>query len=81
MFAAPVCGTYGDWSDWTECDQPCGPGLQYRFRESLLDQDEMGIVCPPDVESDDCNIQECGTSSQICDSSGSCKSIILLNSN
>lgn len=60
----PVCGTYGDWSDWTECDQPCGPGLKYRFREGLLDQDKMGIVCPPDVESDDCIIQECEVTSK-----------------
>ena len=28
-----VDGQFGDWTDWTECSEECGPGLQSRTRE------------------------------------------------
>uniref|UniRef100_A0A7M5V0D2 Uncharacterized protein n=1 Tax=Clytia hemisphaerica TaxID=252671 RepID=A0A7M5V0D2_9CNID len=31
-FPCPIHGEWGQWSNWTECDKPCGVGFQNRSR-------------------------------------------------
>ena len=31
-FTLGINGGYGDWGEWTKCDQECGEGMQFRER-------------------------------------------------
>ena len=41
---------FSEWSDFGECDNSCGAGIQNRTRECLVDED----MCIPTELSGDC---------------------------
>ena len=47
---------WGAWSDWSECDSECGPGMQNRSRVVALERSENGRVCEgSSLENRSCN--------------------------
>ena len=36
---------WGVWSDWSECDSECGPGMQNRSRVVVLEKLGSGRLC------------------------------------
>lgn len=58
-----INGGLGEWSDWTECDQTCGEGIQVRERSCNnplpqnggADCEELGSL----TEQKSCNVREC----------------------
>ena len=50
----------GEWAEWGECSEPCGPGFQKRQRDCPEPEENLGNACPvEDVKS--CKIMECDT--------------------
>ncbi|QDZ22778.1 serine protease [Chloropicon primus] len=54
----------GEWSEWSECDKPCGGGTRKRTRKVLNTagrgmNSEGGVSCPAREEVEDCNEEEC----------------------
>jgi len=48
------------WSSWSECSEPCGPGVHRRHRTVLHSAKHGGKACPTDLEHwADCIVQEC----------------------
>lgn len=53
------CDNISNWPDtWTECDRPCGCGMQYQTRVPLTVNDDC-----PTTRSRPCNTQACNQSS------------------
>lgn len=56
----PIDGSYGDWTEWTECDKSCGYGNQIRTRiynnAKYGGKDIENIILS---ESKECFIKEC----------------------
>ena len=51
---------FGEWKNWTACDQPCGGGEQYRTREVKTFAQNGGELCQGDAkEVQVCNSQPC----------------------
>lgn len=46
---------YAKWSLWTQCDQTCGGGLQYKARACL----DYTRCDAPDMKTKECNVQPC----------------------
>lgn len=55
----PVDCEVSEWSNWSECSQPCGGGYHIRTRSVLQYPNSTGKSCPPLFESQDCNSQSC----------------------
>jgi hypothetical protein len=49
----------GSWSDWSECSELCGGGIQSRNRLILQTPQNEGIPCPLLTETRICNNQTC----------------------
>lgn len=47
-----------DWSDWSECNQPCGKGKQIRTKKVITFPSE-NKSCPPLSEAKDCILKPC----------------------
>ena len=56
-----------EFSEWTECSEPCGTGTQSHTRTIKTPAQYGGKVCGSKTESQDCNTQPC---SQSCVPSG-----------
>ena len=66
---APVDAEWSYWSQWSDCDKPCGTGTQKKSR--TCSEAENGGVnrCADgdDVMNQDCNTEECPSkTSMIC---------------
>ena len=50
-----------DWSDWSQCDKPCGPGKQFRTKSVLQEAKNKGRACSTYnlYETKDCQVKEC----------------------
>merc|ERR1719331_3738991 len=48
----------GDWTAFTECSQPCGPGVKTRTRP-LIEAQFGGQECPSGSEQQNCNVKPC----------------------
>jgi len=57
--ACPVDCSVSDWSNWSECDKPCGNGNQIRTRSIITQPHDGGKACPPLQENHECNTFEC----------------------
>ena len=63
VFSASDClmGTWAQWEEWAACSKPCGRGIQYRLRENQVDANSADQEeCPSQVETQECNPQQCG---------------------
>ena len=49
----------GEWSDWSECDKPCGGGTRFRTREVDTTSTAGMVSCPARREEEQCNEEEC----------------------
>jgi hypothetical protein len=56
--------TVSDWSNWGQCSQECGGGVQSRTRTILTQQSGSGQPCPSLSEEQACNTQECPVKAQ-----------------
>ncbi|XP_055342934.1 semaphorin-5B-like isoform X2 [Paramacrobiotus metropolitanus] len=58
--AAPVMSgaRFQDWGPWSECSRSCGRGTQRRTRSCMLGS-PTGKCDGPQVESKDCNVEDC----------------------
>ena len=53
------CPVWTPWSNWTECSQTCGGGVQLRARECILPKERIsGCIGEPE-ESRECNTNTC----------------------
>eukprot|EP00930_Biecheleria_cincta_P096731 TRINITY_DN88536_c0_g1_i1.p1 TRINITY_DN88536_c0_g1~~TRINITY_DN88536_c0_g1_i1.p1 ORF type:complete len:1777 (+),score=234.93 TRINITY_DN88536_c0_g1_i1:51-5333(+) len=52
---------WGEWTEWTECDIPCGGGQQFRQRHIAKVPRNGGKLCPAEDkdETRPCNTQHC----------------------
>lgn len=51
---------WGNWSNWSECDKPCGSGKKLRKRQIKTQRFMAGNPCDGDSEeSQECNTQSC----------------------
>lgn len=48
-----------DWSDWSKCDVPCGPGTQTRKRKILIAAENGGKHCQSTVQNRGCQGIQC----------------------
>ena len=48
-----------DWSSYGECTTACGPGLQYRTRDTEVAAGVGGTACGPTVQARDCTTKPC----------------------
>eukprot|EP01006_Ploeotia_vitrea_P040132 TRINITY_DN66404_c3_g4_i3.p1 TRINITY_DN66404_c3_g4~~TRINITY_DN66404_c3_g4_i3.p1 ORF type:complete len:2189 (-),score=999.16 TRINITY_DN66404_c3_g4_i3:889-6498(-) len=57
----PVDCKLGEWSSWSECDEPCGPGQESRTRNIVQPERNGGKPCDPKdlVESRACQVKPC----------------------
>lgn len=55
----PVHCKVSDWSNWSECDETCGGGVQIRSREILQFPNSTGTACPVLIDSQDCASAAC----------------------
>ena len=55
----PVDCVVGPWSDWSECSETCGGGIQIRTREVLEPAQNGGAGCPTLEETRECNTDPC----------------------
>jgi len=64
----PVDCTVTNWSNWSECDQPCGGGFQIRTRDISQFPNAFGKACPVLVDTQQCNTDICSSeNSQVSD--------------
>jgi len=61
----PVNCEVSGWSDWTPCSKSCGGGKTKRTRTITRQPANGGAQCPPLVEEDDCNEEECPTNCEM----------------
>jgi len=47
------------WSDWSECSEKCGSGVQNRFRTIIVQPQAEGAECPHLNETRKCNNEPC----------------------
>lgn len=47
------------WSDWSNCSEWCGPGMQERHREILRYPSPKGSPCPNVTEVQKCEVRPC----------------------
>ena len=52
------CGV-GEWSEYGDCDVPCGGGKSYRMRDIFRQPMSEGLQCPALNESRTCNSKPC----------------------
>jgi len=45
--------------NWSECDQPCGPGKQTKTNTIKAQAIGLGKACPKEQESKECKIKDC----------------------
>merc|ERR1719428_1383158 len=63
-----IDGKWGDWKDWTECNQPCGPGTQTRSRVIAVHAMYGGVpVEGPKEEQQACEIAPCPIECELSD--------------
>ena len=64
----------GSWSAWSECDKPCGGGVQVQTRPILVPQEYGGLACPATVIRTSCNTNICPQDCEVSewDSWGQC---------
>ena len=55
----PIDCEVSGWSNWTNCDEPCGPGKQFRSRTVITPAQHGGENCPILTEEQDCNLGPC----------------------
>ncbi|KAL1139411.1 hypothetical protein AAG570_006395 [Ranatra chinensis] len=55
LVPCPVDCGITEWSSWSECSAPCGPGLQNRTRKMLHKFSHGGRPCGPVIETKICN--------------------------
>jgi len=55
-----------DWSEWSECSQPCGGGIKNRSRTIITPPGPGGKSCPARNETSDCNSQPCNKYGTLC---------------
>jgi hypothetical protein len=53
----------GEWSQWSECDRPCGGGSQRRTRDVVAPH--VGSGCPANEDVKACNTQQCPVDCQV----------------
>jgi len=58
-FFCPVDCVMGNWSQWSQCDEPCGPGVQTRERNVSVPASHGGRACSNPVEQRNCTIGPC----------------------
>eukprot|EP00746_Dinoflagellata_sp_MGD_P149407 gnl/MRDRNA2_/MRDRNA2_81439_c0_seq1.p1 gnl/MRDRNA2_/MRDRNA2_81439_c0~~gnl/MRDRNA2_/MRDRNA2_81439_c0_seq1.p1 ORF type:complete len:3654 (+),score=523.54 gnl/MRDRNA2_/MRDRNA2_81439_c0_seq1:90-11051(+) len=53
-----------EWSKWSDCDQPCGGGIQHRSRDIAVMPSNDGAPCVAgdSTEVQPCNIEKCASS-------------------
>lgn len=57
---------WSSWEDWSQCDQSCGTGVQFRKRTIKRAAQNGGDECQgPNEESSDCNRDECPTTTTL----------------
>ncbi len=61
----PTQCVVSDWSDWSECTATCGGGVQHRTRFILKYPENTTDLCPPLVETRECNGQPCAVDCQL----------------
>lgn len=55
----PVDCVLGNWTEWSSCGSPCGPGTQSRSRTVLRAPSADGKPCDKLGESRGCNVKAC----------------------
>mmetsp|Transcript_32460 Transcript_32460/g.79300 ORF Transcript_32460/g.79300 Transcript_32460/m.79300 type:complete len:333 (+) Transcript_32460:2-1000(+) len=58
-FPCAVDCKMGSWSGWGRCSKECGGGLQSRVRAISTRPNFGGQACPPQTETQQCNVQSC----------------------
>mmetsp|Transcript_42262 Transcript_42262/g.92189 ORF Transcript_42262/g.92189 Transcript_42262/m.92189 type:complete len:921 (-) Transcript_42262:241-3003(-) len=58
-FPCAVDCKMGSWSGWGRCSKECGGGLQSRVRAISKRPNFGGQACPPQTETQQCNVQSC----------------------
>jgi hypothetical protein len=48
-----------DWGGWSDCNEPCGPGVQYNRRGIAQKPAYGGQACPPLAAERACKVKEC----------------------
>eukprot|EP00808_Paulinella_micropora_P030337 g9871.t1 len=56
---APINCTVGEWSNFTECNVPCGGGTQSRTRSIITYPSSNGQACPGLTQVKGCNDEPC----------------------
>jgi hypothetical protein len=47
-----------EWTDWSNCSKPCGPGIQTQTRTIIKKPSKGGLACPTELKrTKECNIQ------------------------
>merc|ERR1712137_82801 len=64
----PIDCTVGDWSVWSACSAPCGPGFKVRSRSVLQEPMRGGVSCTNPLKAiAGCHSVPCGTRSVDCE--------------
>nr|XP_026689790.1 thrombospondin type-1 domain-containing protein 7B-like isoform X3 [Ciona intestinalis] len=48
----------GEWSDWTDCSESCGTGVELRYREITQVSEYGGDECPKLTEEKSCSVPQ-----------------------
>jgi hypothetical protein len=57
----PVDCVVSEFSDWSDCSEPCGTGMQTRTRQIVTEPQYGGGECPSLIEFKYCNTEPCPT--------------------
>lgn len=61
----PVDCEMGEWSAWSNCNQPCGGGQQTRTRNIIRNSANGGIACGNTTETQACNTAQCPVNCEV----------------